>query len=80
MVHVKSSDYEETEKIENITSGSNFAALIENETNEDDRLKHVEVKTAAFRTTRFHLGTFIHSTITRNLSTHLNNICHIKVS
>ena len=60
LVHVKSSDYEETEKIKNIISDSNFAARIENVTNEDDRSKDVEVKTAALRTTRFYLGTFIH--------------------
>jgi len=55
-VHVKSSDYEETEKIKNITNASNFTALIKNVANEDNRLKHVEVKTAAFSSTRFYLA------------------------
>ena len=60
LVHVKSYNYEDTEKIKNITTASNFTALIENVTNEDDRLNMVEVQKAFFSAKQLYLRTFIH--------------------
>ena len=61
MVHVNSSNYDETQRIENITKDINFTILIQNETRGHHNLS-LQVEDATFDMTQPYLGAFIHST------------------
>ena len=71
MVHVKSSNYDETQKIENITKDVNFTTLIQNETRGSHN-SNLVVKEAFFLKRQPYLGTFIHSSNTRTPIANLN--------
>ena len=71
MVHVNSSNYNETQRIENITTDSNFTTFIQNVTRDRHNLT-LEVKKATSRMPEPYLGTFIHSTNTRTPMGYLN--------
>lgn len=71
MVHVNSSNYDETQRIENITKDINFTNLIQNETRGRHNLS-LQVEEATFDMTQPYLGTFIHLTNTMTLMGYLN--------